>query len=79
MALLNSWALSTAVLVMLAFMSFMTTTFMVESMASANALLKWRKMQAIKRADSVSRDDPSDSDPQLPTQATSPNRIRTIQ
>jgi hypothetical protein len=39
------WGLSTAVLVMLAFMSYLTTTFMIESMASANAMLNVKRSQ----------------------------------
>jgi hypothetical protein len=65
------WALSTAVLIMLAFMSYLTTTFMIESMASANAMLNWKRSQVIKRSESVTHDDlpqeTSDSDSLIPT------------
>jgi hypothetical protein len=54
---------------MLAFMSYMTTTFMIEAMASANAMINWKRSQVIKRAESVTVDDDdgsvtSDSDAQ---------------
>ncbi|KOB78314.1 putative amino acid transporter, partial [Operophtera brumata] len=47
------WGLSTVSLVFLAFMSFVNATFVIETMACANAVYKWRRLQAIKR-DSVS-------------------------
>lgn len=47
------WGLSTISLVFLAFMSFMNATFVIETMACANAVYKWKRLQAIKR-DSVS-------------------------
>ena len=37
------WALGTAVIVMLAFMSYLTTTFVIESMAAANALQSFKR------------------------------------
>ena len=43
------WALSSAVLILLAFMSFLTATFVIETMASANALGRWRRLQRLKR------------------------------
>ena len=64
------WALSTAVLIMLAFMSYLTTTFMIEAMASANAMLNYKRSQIIKRSESITHDDlhneatTSDSDAQ---------------
>jgi hypothetical protein len=42
---------------MLAFMSYLTTTFMIEAMASANAMLNWKRSQIIKRSESVTHDD----------------------
>ena len=38
------WLLSTIIIVLLAFMSFLTATFVIESMAAANALLAWRQV-----------------------------------
>ncbi|XP_059477011.1 transmembrane protein 104 homolog [Neocloeon triangulifer] len=40
------WAVGVALVLLLAFMSFVTVTFVVESMAAANAVLKWDKLQA---------------------------------
>ncbi len=42
------FALSSVILVALAFMSFLTATFVVESMAAANAIKTWRRLQRIK-------------------------------
>lgn len=47
------WSLSTISLVFLAFMSFINVTYVIETMACANAVLKWKRLQSIKR-DSVS-------------------------
>ncbi|KAL7295534.1 transmembrane protein 104 homolog isoform X2 [Trichogramma pretiosum] len=44
------WLLGSGVVLILAFISFMTVTFVVETMASANAILTWRKSQQRKRA-----------------------------
>jgi len=41
---------STVILILLAFMSFLTATFVIESMAAANALLAWRQAQRQKRS-----------------------------
>ncbi|CAH2106593.1 unnamed protein product [Euphydryas editha] len=43
------WGLSTISLVFLAFMSFMNATYVIETMACANAVLKWKRLQFIKR------------------------------
>ncbi|OWR47673.1 transmembrane protein 104 homolog isoform X1 [Danaus plexippus] len=43
------WGLSTISLVFLAFMSFMNATYVVETMACANAVFKWKRLQFIKR------------------------------
>nr|XP_026490859.1 transmembrane protein 104 homolog [Vanessa tameamea] len=43
------WGLSTISLVFLAFMSFMNATYVIEIMACANAVLKWKRLQLIKR------------------------------
>ena len=37
------WALGSAVIVMLAFMSYLTTTFVIESMAAANAMQNFKR------------------------------------
>ena len=39
------WLLSIIIIVLLAFMSYLTATFVVEAMASANALVHHRKLQ----------------------------------
>ena len=50
------YVLATILLVLLAFMSYLTATFVIESMAAANALLRWRRVQRQKRGgDEASR------------------------
>ena len=48
------WLLSTVIIVMLAFMSYLTATFVIESMASANAIIQHRRLQRIKQTSSSS-------------------------
>ncbi|XP_045487833.1 transmembrane protein 104 homolog [Pieris rapae] len=43
------WGLSTISLVFLAFMSFMNATYVIETMACANAVFKWKRLQFLKR------------------------------
>ena len=38
------WALGSAILVMLAFMSYLTATFVIEAMAAANAVVQWKRL-----------------------------------
>jgi len=45
------WALGSAVIVMLAFMSYLTTTFVIESMAAANAMQNFKRAQRLKRSE----------------------------
>ena len=40
---LSRYALSAAIIVMLAFMSYLTATFMIEAMAAANAMVHWKR------------------------------------
>ena len=49
------WGLSTISLMFLAFMSFLNATYVIETMACANAVYKWKRLQTIKR-ESVSID-----------------------
>jgi len=44
------WALSTVIIVLLAFMSFLTATFVIESMASANAMIHWKRLKRLKQS-----------------------------
>ncbi|XP_045448632.1 transmembrane protein 104 homolog [Melitaea cinxia] len=53
------WGLSTISLVFLAFMSFMNATYVIETMACANAVLKWKRLQFIKR-NSIQENDSDD-------------------
>ncbi|XP_045497159.1 transmembrane protein 104 homolog [Colias croceus] len=55
------WGLSTISLVFLAFMSFMNATYVIETMACANAVFKWKRLQFIKR-NSVQDEDHSEED-----------------
>ncbi|XP_077490387.1 transmembrane protein 104 [Amblyomma americanum] len=43
------WVLSLIIVIVLAFMSYLTTTFVIEAMASANALVHWKTLQHYKR------------------------------
>ncbi|XP_011639469.1 transmembrane protein 104 homolog isoform X1 [Pogonomyrmex barbatus] len=43
------WALGLSVILVLAFISFITVTFVIEAMASANAIVTWRHIQHRKR------------------------------
>lgn len=43
------WLLSLVIVIILAFMSYLTTTFVIEAMASANALVHWKTLQHYKR------------------------------
>ncbi|XP_023941280.1 transmembrane protein 104 homolog [Bicyclus anynana] len=58
------WGLSTISLVFLAFMSFMNVTYVIETMACANAVYKWKRLQFIKRnsiTENESEDEPTTS------------------
>jgi len=44
------WLLSSCIIILLAFMSYLTATFVIESMASANAMIHWRRLQRLKRS-----------------------------
>ncbi|XP_020384544.1 transmembrane protein 104 isoform X1 [Rhincodon typus] len=49
------WGVSLALIIFLAFMSYMTTTFVIEAMAAANAHLRWKRRERQRIVD--------DSDP----------------
>jgi hypothetical protein len=44
------WLLSSVIVIMLAFMSYLTGTFVIESMAAANAMVHWKRLQRLKRS-----------------------------
>lgn len=44
------WLLSSVIIIMLAFMSYLTATFVIESMAAANAMVHWKRLQRLKRS-----------------------------
>ena len=44
------WLLSSVIIILLAFMSYLTATFVVETMASTNAMIHWKRLQTIKRS-----------------------------
>jgi len=44
------WFLSSIIIILLAFMSYLTATFVVEAMASTNAMIHWKRLQRIKRS-----------------------------
>eukprot|EP00063_Salmo_salar_P074297 XP_014049132.1 PREDICTED: transmembrane protein 104-like [Salmo salar] len=58
------WAVSLALISFLAFMSYMTTTFVIEAMAAANAQLRWKRREQEEVQDSDSTSDYSDDDVQ---------------
>ncbi|XP_048847760.1 transmembrane protein 104 isoform X2 [Brienomyrus brachyistius] len=56
------WVVSLTLICFLAFMSYMTTTFVIEAMASANAHLRWKRREQEEITDSDSTSDCSDDD-----------------
>ncbi|KAM5309134.1 transmembrane protein 104 isoform 2-T2 [Glossophaga mutica] len=56
------WLVSLVLLVFLGFMSFVTTTFVVEAMAAANAQLRWKRMENHQEEEDDSSSAASDSD-----------------
>uniref|UniRef100_A0A8C8Y9N6 Transmembrane protein 104 n=1 Tax=Prolemur simus TaxID=1328070 RepID=A0A8C8Y9N6_PROSS len=56
------WLVSLILLVFLGFMSFMTTTFVMEAMAAANAQLRWKRMENHKEEEDDDSSTDSDSD-----------------
>ncbi|KAG1714336.1 Transmembrane protein 104 [Nymphon striatum] len=47
------WLLSLIIVCLLALMSYLTTTFVIESMASANAIIHWRTLQKLKKVNKI--------------------------
>ncbi|XP_050776802.1 transmembrane protein 104 isoform X2 [Gopherus flavomarginatus] len=61
------WLVSLILIMFLGFMSYMTTTFVMEAMAAANARLRWKRMEKHKEDDDEdSSSGVSDSDVLLP-------------
>nr|XP_004655729.2 transmembrane protein 104 [Jaculus jaculus]XP_045014542.1 transmembrane protein 104 [Jaculus jaculus] len=58
----TGWLVSLILLVFLGFMSFVTTTFVVEAMAAANAQLHWKRMETHKEEEDEDSSTASDSD-----------------
>ncbi|KAK7805357.1 hypothetical protein U0070_027196, partial [Myodes glareolus] len=56
------WLVSLILLVFLGFMSFVTTTFVMEAMAAANAQLHWKRMEIHKEEEEEDSSTASDSD-----------------
>ncbi|KAG4079730.1 hypothetical protein HA402_014861 [Bradysia odoriphaga] len=57
------WCLGLILIVVLAFISYMTVTFIIESMACANAVIHWRRLQFLKRDRLATDDEVDSSDP----------------
>lgn len=63
------WALGLVVIIVLAFISYLTVTFVIETIACANAVMHWRRLQFLKRDhralldDEIESDDPSGNVP----------------
>ncbi|XP_049869094.1 transmembrane protein 104 homolog [Pectinophora gossypiella] len=58
------WSLSTISVVFLAFLSFMNATYVIETMACANAVFKWKRLQTIKRDSIQDHDHDSEEESQ---------------
>jgi amino acid permease len=43
----SGWLISLVVVILLCFISYITTTFVIESMSSANAIIKYQKSKSI--------------------------------
>lgn len=76
------WVLGLSVILILAFISFVTVTFVIEVMASANAIVTWRQIQHRKRVmQTLGESGPSNSDsedtPLVTAYSTSPDRSDT--
>ncbi|XP_007482749.1 transmembrane protein 104 isoform X3 [Monodelphis domestica] len=56
------WLVSLVLLLFLGFMSYMTTTFVMEAMAAANAQLRWKRMESHKEEDDDDSSSASDND-----------------
>ncbi|KAM9393155.1 transmembrane protein 104 [Pholidichthys leucotaenia] len=56
------WVVSLALISILGFMSYMTTTFVIEAMAAANAQLRWKRREQEEVDDSDSTSEYSDDD-----------------
>lgn len=64
----TGWLVSLLLLIFVSFMSFVTTTFVVEAMAAANAQLHWKRLQA--RPEETDEDSSSSSDSEMLTQGS---------
>lgn len=53
------WVLGSVLIVILAFASYVTVTFVIETMACANAIQNWKRLQFIKRDRVVEHDEDS--------------------
>ncbi|XP_049602113.1 transmembrane protein 104 isoform X1 [Syngnathus scovelli] len=56
------WVVSLTLISFLAFMSYMTTTFVIEAMAAANAHLRWKRREQDEQINDDSASDISDDD-----------------
>jgi amino acid permease len=45
----TGYVLSSILIIFLAFTSYLTVTFVVEALSCSNAILKWRRLQYMKR------------------------------
>ncbi|XP_055606067.1 transmembrane protein 104 homolog [Uranotaenia lowii] len=53
------WVLGSGLIVVLAFVSYMTVTFVIETMSCANAIQNWKRLQYLKRDRVVEQDEDS--------------------
>ncbi|XP_078257366.1 transmembrane protein 104 isoform X1 [Rhinoraja longicauda] len=74
----SGWAVSLALIIFLAFMSYMTTTFVIEAMAAANAHLRWKKRERQRSVvDSDASSDSYDDDKSEVAMLDGPERSET--
>lgn len=63
------WLLGMIFIIILAFISYMTVTFVIESMACANAVIQWRRLQFLKR-DKLSQTEETEDEVEIPNDDT---------
>uniref|UniRef100_A0A182PE15 Amino acid transporter transmembrane domain-containing protein n=1 Tax=Anopheles epiroticus TaxID=199890 RepID=A0A182PE15_9DIPT len=67
------WILGSLAIVVLAFMSYVTVTFVIETMACANAVHNWKRLQFIKRDRVIEYDEDSNVESLVEAPAVSDN------
>lgn len=78
------WLVSLVVVIVLACMSYITATFVIESMASSNAIIQWRRCQRSKKPEEFPIETSEEETPLLesevvPDPSNNPNDLYNIQ